>query len=129
MKQKFLKHMFLALLLLCSSVASAHQPSAPAEGTYKLKYVVNGEDYLTFNLAAGSAVYLPEAPQIENYEFVGWCEKLDIASNADAMLYTNAPCTSTSYGDQFTSWDVLFDDNTVTIMVLNIGHRSDIYGN
>ena len=36
------------------------------------------------------------------------------ASNAPSMLYTNAPCTNTSYGDEFESWDVLFDDNATT---------------
>ncbi len=43
-------------------------------------------------------------------------EVIDIASNADQMLYTNAPCTNTQWGDQFTSWTVLFDDNAETFL-------------
>ena len=43
-------------------------------------------------------------------------EVIDIASNADEMLYTNAPCTNTQWGDQFTSWTVLFDDNADTFL-------------
>ena len=43
-------------------------------------------------------------------------EVIDIASNADEMLYTNAPCTNTQWGDEFTSWTVLFDDNADTFL-------------
>ncbi len=39
---------------------------------------------------------------------------IDIASNADVMLYTNAPCTNTTYGDQFVGWHVLFDNDPNT---------------
>ena len=103
------------LLLLCSTVAFAGN-SAPADETYTLTYVVDGEDYATFNLAEGAAINLPAGPVKQNHVFVGWRkEAIDIASNADAMLYTNAPCTSTSYGDQFTSWQVLFDGDETTI--------------
>ena len=31
------------------------------------------------------------------------------------MLYSNAACTNTAWGDEFKSWTVLFDDNTETI--------------
>lgn len=40
---------------------------------------------------------------------------IDIAGNADAMLYSNAPCTNTQWGDQFQSWAVLFDGSSETI--------------
>lgn len=40
---------------------------------------------------------------------------IDIAGNADAMLYSNAPCTNTQWGDQFQSWTVLFDGSSETI--------------
>ncbi len=104
------------LLLLCSTVASANNPVVPADETYTLTYVVDGEDYAIFNLAAGAAINLPAGPVKQNYVFVGWRkEAIDIASNADAMLYTNAPCTDTRYGDQFTSWQVLFDGDETTI--------------
>ena len=105
------------LLLLCSTVAFAGN-SAPADGTYTLTYVVDGETYQTATLAAGAAINLPAGPAKEGYEFVKWdletAVPIDIASNADAMLYTNAPCTDTRYGDQFTSWQVLFDGNAGT---------------
>ncbi|MBQ7947923.1 MAG: InlB B-repeat-containing protein, partial [Bacteroidaceae bacterium] len=105
------------LLLLCSTVAFAGN-SAPADGTYTLTYVVDGETYQTATLAAGAAINLPAGPAKEGYEFVKWdletAVPIDIASNADAMLYTNAPCTDTRYGDQFTSWNVLFDGQAST---------------
>ncbi len=43
-------------------------------------------------------------------------ELIDLKSNANEMLYTNAPCTNTQWGDQFTSWDVLFDINPATFL-------------
>lgn len=42
-------------------------------------------------------------------------EIIDIASNADKMLYSNAPCTDTSWGDEFKTWQVLFDNDAETI--------------
>ena len=118
MKHNYIKNMLAALLLLCSTVASANNPVVPADETYTLTYVVDGETYQTATLAAGAAINLPAGPAKEGYKFVKWnletAVPIDIASNADAMLYTNAPCTDTRYGDQFTSWQVLFDDNAGT---------------
>ena len=34
----------------------------------------------------------------------------------ESMLYTNAPCTNTQWGDQFTSYQVLLDDNATTFL-------------
>ena len=42
-------------------------------------------------------------------------EIIDIASNADKMLYSNAPCTDTRWGDEFKTWQVLFDNDAETI--------------
>ena len=117
MKKTYLKQLFATLLLLCGTGAFAGN-SAPADETYTLTYVVDGETYQTATLAAGAAINLPAGPAKEGYEFVKWdletAVPIDIASNADAMLYTNAPCTDTRYGDQFTSWQVLFDGNAGT---------------
>ncbi|MBR3613152.1 MAG: leucine-rich repeat protein [Bacteroidaceae bacterium] len=117
MKKTYLKQLFATLLLLCSTVAFASS-SAPADETYTLTYVVDGETYQTATLAAGAAINLSAGPAKEGYEFVKWdletAVPIDIASNADAMLYTNAPCTDTRYGDQFTSWQVLFDGQAST---------------
>ena len=64
----------------------------------------------------------PEAPEKEGYTFVEWLreesemlQEVDFKNNADEMLYTNAPCTDTQWGDQFVSWDVLFDGDASTI--------------
>ena len=63
----------------------------------------------------------PEAPEKEGYTFKEWQQEtylmfVDVAleDNADEMLYTNAPCTSTQWGDQFAGWDVLFDGDANT---------------
>jgi hypothetical protein len=40
---------------------------------------------------------------------------IDIASNADAMLYSNAKCTNTSWGDEWTTWEYLFDNDPTTL--------------
>ena len=64
----------------------------------------------------------PEAPEKEGYTFKEWqreqseaLQDVDLKNNADAMLYTNAPCTNTQWGDQFVSWNVLFDGDASTI--------------
>ena len=46
--------------------------------------------------------------------FAQGSEVIDIASNADAMLYSNAPCKVTTWGDDFKGWHVLFDDDAST---------------
>ena len=58
------------------------------------------------------SLFLSVGAMAQNWTF----EVIDIASNADQMLYTNAPCTNTQWGDQFTSWTVLFDDNAETFL-------------
>ena len=53
-------------------------------------------------------------------------EEIDIASNADQMLYSNAPCTVTTWGDQFVSWDVLFDGVDETIFHSEYGSGTSV---
>ena len=91
---------------------------------YCLKYTVDGEEYYTCYLEAGEELPVIDMEKIEGKTFSGWKDidndedflnPIDIASNADAMLYTNAKCTNTQYNDQFTSWNVLFDNDVNTI--------------
>ena len=50
-----------------------------------------------------------------NWNVAKWEESpVNIADHADKMLYTNAPCTNTSWGDQFSGWHVLVDGKTST---------------
>ena len=100
------------LLLLCTTVAAVAQ-------SYTLKYNVDGKDYAIASLAQGEAITYPAAPSKAGHTFLGWSTstnlvEIDLASNADAMLYSNAKCKVTQYGDQFTSWDVLFDGSDDT---------------
>ncbi|MBR5592617.1 MAG: leucine-rich repeat protein, partial [Bacteroidaceae bacterium] len=85
---------------------------------FTVTYKIGEEVYTTAEVVPGSTIELPTAPAKEGYTFVGWCNALadviDIASNADAMLYTNAQCTNTQYGDQFVGWQVLFDGRSDT---------------
>ena len=46
--------------------------------------------------------------------FAQGSEVIDLASNADAMLYSNAPCKVTTWGDDFKGWHVLFDNDAST---------------
>lgn len=101
------------MLLLCTTVAAEAQ-------SYTLKYKVDGKDYATTSLAQGEAITYPTVPSKAGHTFLGWSTstdlvKIDLKSNADAMLYSNAPCSVTTWGDQFTSWDVLFDNDPSTI--------------
>ena len=104
---RHLKQLFAALLLLCTTLTAGAQ-------SYNLKYKVDGKDYVTYSLSAGETISHPTAPVKEGHTFLGWStstslEQIDLASNADAMLYSNAPCKTDQYGDQFAGWDVLFD--------------------
>ena len=85
---------------------------------YTIKYLVDGEVWTTETYAYGSEITLLDEPTKEGYTFSGWrCERysdicespIDIAGNADNMLYSNAYCTNTSFGDEFAGWHVLFD--------------------
>ena len=43
-------------------------------------------------------------------------------------LYSNAPCTVTTWGDDFKGWDVLFDDNAATIFHSEYGNKTSVDG-
>ena len=88
---------------------------------YNLIYMVGDEVFKTEQVAYGSEItYTDDIPTKEGHTFVEWelpvsgIFPIDIASNADAMLYSNAPCTETRYGDQFVGWHVLFDNDANT---------------
>ena len=55
-------------------------------------------------------------------------EVIDIKSNADEMLYSNAPCTVTQYDDDFRGWHVLFDNNPETIFHSQYGSATSVDG-
>ena len=98
----------------------ALEPEPDPEHT--ITYRVDGEIFKSESLLPGTPITLPEAPTKEGYAFSGWSwtrkvyetSPINLAANADAMLYTNAKCTNTSYGDQFVGWHVLFDGNATT---------------
>ena len=88
-----------------------------------ITYMIDGETFKTESLIPGTPITLPEAPTKEGYVLSGWVQYKpidikgrikDMTNPQDEVLYTNAPCTNTSYGDEFESWDVLFDGNANT---------------
>ena len=98
-----------------------------------LKYVVDGEVFRTDSIEYGDEIVLPEMEEREGYTFDGWKIPngkiaIDIAADADRMLYSNAPCTNTTYNDQFVSWDVLFDNNAKTIFHSEYGNKQTVDG-
>ncbi len=98
---------------------------------YRLCFVVDGEVYSEEMVKYNAEIELPADPEKTGYTFKGWnlpgykpvFEDVKLAENADVILYTNAPCTTTSYGDQFVSWDVLFDGNPNTIFHSEYGNK------
>ena len=98
---------------------------------YRLRFVVDGEVYSEEMVKYNAEIELPANPEKTGHTFKGWglpgCkpafEDVKLAENADAILYTNAPCTTTSYGDQFTDWGVLFDGNPNTIFHSEYGNK------
>ena len=91
--------------------------------SYNLIYKVDGQDYKVVPVVYGTPVTLIDEPVKEGHTFSGWKGEqreipgvypIDIASNADNMLYSNAYCTDKTYGDEFKGWHVLFDNNPAT---------------
>ena len=83
---------------------------------HTINYVVDGETvHTTYDVREGTSVSHPKPEKRKGYTF-HWelNEVINIKDNADAMLYTNAKCTNEKWGDQFTSWNVLFDGNAST---------------
>ena len=101
--------------------------------TYALTFVVDGEVFRTDSIEYGDEIVFPEMEEREGCTFSGWKRvvdkiSIDIAADADRMLYSNAPCTNTTYNDQFVSWDVLFDNNAKTIFHSEYGNKQTVDG-
>ena len=83
--------------------------------SYNLIYMVYGEVFKTEQVVYGSEFVLTDdVPAKEGYTFHGWYTPIDIASNADAMLYSNAPYYGYASNDKFNGWHVLFDGDANT---------------
>ena len=70
------------------------------------------------------SLFLSIGAMAQDYRF----EVIDIASKADEMLYSNAPCTNTQWGDQFTGWTVLFDNDDESIFHSEYGTKTSVDG-
>ena len=85
----------------------------------------------------GSSFHFVEAaPVVTALDFIKESEAkytlqvtpIDLKNNTD-MLYCNAPCTNTSWGDQFEGhWEYLFDDNPATILHSEYGGATSADG-
>ena len=104
---------------------------------YRLQFMVDGEVYSESMVKYNAEIELPVDPEKTGYTFKGWnlqgysksvWNEVKLAENADAMLYTNAPCTTSTYGDQFVSWNVLFDGNLNTLFHSEYGNRQTVDG-
>ena len=83
----------------------------------------------------GSSFHFVEAaPVVAALDFIEESEAqytlqvtpIDLKNNTD-MLYCNAPCTNTSWGDQFEGhWEYLFDDNAATILHTEYGNATSV---
>ena len=85
----------------------------------------------------GSSFHFVEAaPVVTALDFIEESEAqytlqvtpIDLKNNTD-MLYCNAPCTNTSWGDQFEGhWEYLFDNNHGTILHSEYGASTSVDG-
>ena len=85
----------------------------------------------------GSSFHFVEAaPVVAALDFIEESEAqytlqvtpIDLKNNTD-MLYCNAPCTNTSWGDQFEGhWEYLFDDDANTILHTEYGNVTSVDG-
>ena len=89
---------------------------------YYVRFMCEGELVGECFQKVGSAVVYPQMPERTGHSFHWELEggnqtlayPIDIAGNADNMLYTNAYCTDTTWGDEFNGWYVLFDGDDGT---------------
>ena len=65
------------------------------------------------DVAVGAKIEFPTIDQREGNSFY-WLRRTSSNVVTADMLYTNAPCTTNAYGDQFVGWHVLFDGYTST---------------
>ena len=89
----------------------------------QITYVLDGEAIATHWVPEGANVVLLNQEK-EGHTFSGWGLESqpieiqnrieDMTNPQDEVLYTNAHCTNTQWGDQFISWDVLFDGDANT---------------
>ena len=102
-------------------------------------YVIDGEAYKTLLLTPGKQIVAPYVANGDGITFSGWNMEeymqpvtitppsLSVVTETSIglidKLYTNAPCTNTSYGDQFISWDVLLDNNPKTFFHSEYGNK------
>ena len=85
---------------------------------HQVTYVLDDEVVETCWQPEGATIVIPNMEK-EGYSLSDWTMHTpidikgrikDMTNPQDEVLYTNAHCTNTQYGDQFVSWEVLFDD-------------------
>ena len=84
---------------------------------HQVTYVLDDEVVETCWQPEGATIVIPNMEK-EGYSLSDWTMHTpidikgrikDMTNPQDEVLYTNAHCTNTQYGDQFASWEVLFD--------------------
>ena len=84
---------------------------------HQVTYVLDDEVVETCWQPEGATIVIPNMEK-EGYSLSDWTMHTpidikgrikDMTNPQDEVLYTNAHCTNTQYGDQFVSWEVLFD--------------------
>ena len=73
-----------------------------------------GSAYAFLNIDEYEATLAEAEAVLETSGFEFTPTHLLTKDNADQVLYSNAYCTDTRYGDAFTNWQVLVDDNSGT---------------
>ena len=97
-------------------------------------YMLEDEVYKVLLLTPGNRIIAPYvADREDGTPFAGWEMDEYIPGNAGAngielkldesMLYTNAPNTNTTWGEEFKDWTVLLDDNVETFFHSEYGGR------
>ena len=108
----------------CSGVSASCEVTVVEKKKYSVTFMLDDEAISRIESETPiNDVVLPDIPEKEGFTINGgWrlvdCDAvladIDIKNNADAMLYSNALCTNTEYGDEFKGWHVLFDGDANT---------------
>lgn len=81
------------------STGGGNTPDVPVvPKTYKLSFMVNGEEYATFDLESGATIPAVDAPVVNNYRFDGWDKLPSAMPAADTVVNAIMTPLSTVHG-------------------------------
>lgn len=86
---------------------------------HNVSFIVNGEQYLSFDCTYSEIITVPDNPQIEGYDFIGWTPSIP-ETMIDSDLTFTAVFELATYTATFVADDVIVSTQTFTIETENL---------